>query len=71
MASGDDRTIDPVIRAYMAGVDLTLIRENLKKTPHERLRALQELQRAAEELQHAGKKLREGRVSNGPLVGND
>jgi hypothetical protein len=60
MARGDEREIDPVIRAYMAGVDRTLIRENLKKTPDERVRALQALVIAAEEMQRAGKKLRRG-----------
>ena len=60
MESRDERDIDPVVRAYMAGVDLTLIRENLKKTPEERLRSLQRLQMAAEELRRAGKKLRHG-----------
>lgn len=29
--------IDPVIEAYMDGVDLSLIRENLKLTPEERI----------------------------------
>ncbi len=45
---------DPVVRAYMPGLDLTLIEENLRRTPEERLRRLMELQRFAEELQRAG-----------------
>jgi hypothetical protein len=54
----EERYIDPVVRAYMADVDRTLLRENLRKTPEERLRALQEMQRAAEELAKAGKRSR-------------
>jgi hypothetical protein len=54
----EERYIDPVVRAYMAGVDRSLLRENLKKTPEERIRALQALQRAAEELAEAGKRSR-------------
>jgi hypothetical protein len=54
----EERYIDPVVRAYMAGVDRSLLRENLKKTPEERIRTLQALQRAAEELAEAGKRAR-------------
>jgi GxxExxY protein len=52
---------DPVIDAYKPGVDMTLVRENLKLTSEQRLRRLMELQRAAEELRRAG------RVENGAL----
>jgi len=52
---------DPVIEAYKAGIDRTLLRESLKRTPDERLRKLMELQRVAEELRRAGRKLREGK----------
>jgi hypothetical protein len=45
---------DAVIEAYKPGVDRTLIRANLRKTPEERLRALEALQRLAEEVQKAG-----------------
>ncbi len=48
---------DPVIDAYKPGIDRTLIRDNLKRSPEERLRALQQLQAFAEELRRAGKKL--------------
>jgi len=54
----DTRWADPVVEAYKAGVDRTLIRENLRRSPEERLRALQELQRFAEELQKAGRGIR-------------
>ncbi len=46
---------DPVIEAYKKHVDRSLIRENLKRTPQERLERLMELQRFAEELRRAGK----------------
>jgi len=49
---------DPVIEAYKKDVDRTLIRENLKLTPDQRLRQLMELQRFAEELQAAGRRAR-------------
>ncbi|HVE70537.1 MAG TPA: hypothetical protein VNI54_04145 [Thermoanaerobaculia bacterium] len=48
-------TPDPVVDAYKPGIDRTLIRENLKRTPEERVRALQQLQAFAEELARAGK----------------
>ena len=51
---------DPVIEAYKAGIDRTLLRESLTRTPEERIRKLMELQQVAEELRRAGRKLREG-----------
>jgi hypothetical protein len=45
---------DPVIEAYKKDIDRTLLRENLRRTPDELLRALMELQRFAEEPQWAG-----------------
>jgi hypothetical protein len=49
---------DPVIEAYKKGIDRTLLRENLKLTPEQRLLKLIELQRFAEELRRAGKEMR-------------
>jgi hypothetical protein len=49
---------DPVVDAYKLHVDRTLLRENLRKTPEERILALMELQRLAEEARRAGRKLR-------------
>ena len=46
--------LDPVIEVYKKDIDRTLLRENLRRTPDERFRALMELQRFAEELQRAG-----------------
>ena len=51
---------DPVVEAYKRHVDRTLLRENLRKTPEERVRALMELQRLAEEARRAGRASREG-----------
>jgi hypothetical protein len=45
---------DPVIEAYKAHVDRTLIRERLDRTPAERVTDLVELARFAEELARAG-----------------
>ncbi|NOT31091.1 MAG: hypothetical protein HOP15_11640 [Planctomycetes bacterium] len=50
---------DPVIEAYKKDVDRTLIRENLKLTPSQRVERLIELQRFAEGLKKAGDELRE------------
>lgn len=51
-------SLDAVIEAYKRDLDLTLLRENLARTPTERLLALQELQRFAEELRRAGEEER-------------
>jgi hypothetical protein len=61
----DDLPPDPVIDFYKKDLDLSLIRENLKRTPEERIRNLMELQRFAKELQRAG---RDERCSSGPSV---
>jgi hypothetical protein len=49
---------DPVTEAYESGIDLTLIRENLRRSPEERLRALEHLQAFAEELRRGGTEMR-------------
>jgi len=49
--------VDPVIEAYKKDIDRTLLRENLKLTPEQRLLKLIELQRFAEELRRAGRDL--------------
>ncbi|MEA2339096.1 MAG: hypothetical protein QOE82_3103 [Thermoanaerobaculia bacterium] len=53
--------LDPVIDAYKSGIDMTLIRENLRRTPEQRLRALEHLQAFAEELRRGGRAMRRGR----------
>ena len=45
---------DPVIEAYKKDVDRSLLRENLKLTPDERLRKLQQFMRSMAEVQAAG-----------------
>jgi hypothetical protein len=52
---------DPVIEAYKKDVDRTLIRENLKLTPEQRLLELMRLQEFAEELRKAGREARRSR----------
>jgi hypothetical protein len=44
---------DPVVEAYKQGVDRSLLRENLKLTPDERLRKLVRIMRALEEVHAA------------------
>ncbi len=56
------RTEDPVVRAYMQGVDRSLLRENLKLTPAERLEKLVRFSSFATSLRQAGQKTRPARV---------
>ncbi len=49
---------DPVVAAYKPDIDRTLLRENLKRTPEQRVRGLQALERLAEEAHRAGARLR-------------
>jgi hypothetical protein len=53
--------LDAVIEAYKKDVDVTLIRENLRLTVHQRFQQLMQLQKFAEELRHAGRKARSRR----------
>ena len=57
----DAEYIDPVIEAYKRDIDRTLIRENLKLTPHQRVEKLQALMRGIEQLQRAGRVARGAR----------
>ncbi|MHC4974530.1 MAG: hypothetical protein ACYTG3_19620 [Planctomycetota bacterium] len=50
--------MDAVIEAYKKHVDRTLLRENLKLTPEQRVLKLIELQKLAEEAKRAGEALR-------------
>lgn len=45
----------PVIEAYKAGVDRTLLRENLKLSPDERVRKMISVLRFAEEVRRSGR----------------
>lgn len=51
---------DAVVEAYKKDIDRTLLRENLRKTPEERVVSLQALMRLADEARHAGRRLRRG-----------
>ena len=45
---------DPVVRAYLRDVDRTLLRENLRRTPTQRVQNLMALQALYEEARRAG-----------------
>ena len=49
---------DPLIEAYMAGVDRTLLRENLKLTYEQRALKHQKALQAVMELRRAGKTIK-------------
>lgn len=53
-----DEWVDPVIEAYKPGVDVTLIRENLRLTVEQRIENLQRHMWAIEEMQKAGRAAR-------------
>ena len=50
--------MDPVVEAYKRGLDLSLIRKNLKLSVEERILAAQELLRLTIELRRAGEAVR-------------
>lgn len=52
------KDLDPVIRAYWDGVDVTLLRKNLRLTLEERIRQHAALQRFAAEMRDAGERFR-------------
>lgn len=52
------KDLDSVIEAYKKGIDVTLIRENLRLTVDQRFEQLMRMQEFAEELQRAGRKAR-------------
>jgi hypothetical protein len=49
-------SIDEIIELYKRDVDVTLLEENLRHTPEERIRALEEFNRFLEELRDGVKK---------------
>jgi hypothetical protein len=53
-----DSSPDPVIEFYKQGIDLSLIRENLRKSPAERLLAHQQMLEFVEEVRAAGEAMR-------------
>lgn len=58
MSANNRRMPDLVIEEYKRSIDRSLIRENLRKSHEERIRALEQLQRFAGELRSAGAALR-------------
>ena len=50
--------LDPVTEAYKKGIDVTLIRENLRLTVDQRFQQLMKLQQFAQNLHRAGRKAR-------------
>ena len=49
-------SMDAVIEAYKKDIDRTLLRENLKLTPEQRIRRLTEFLRSLDELKRAGRR---------------
>lgn len=54
--AADRSSISDVIEVYKRGIDRSLLRESLRRTPQERLEALMELQKLARELRLAGRR---------------
>ena len=46
MGSSITRWVDPVVEAYKSGIDQTLLIEQLRRTPEDRLRRIEDLQHA-------------------------
>ena len=57
-AYGPDPTVDPVVEAYKKDVDRTLLRENLKLTPGQRVEKLQRFMRDFAAIRGAARKSR-------------
>src|SRR3954452_5972193 len=55
-STGD--SMDAVIEAYMGGIDRTLIRENLKLSPDQRLQKFQDFMQFVQEMRDAGERMR-------------
>lgn len=56
---------DPVIEHYKKDVDRTLLRENLRLSPEERIRKGQEMLEFAEEVRRSGREMRRRRGAGG------
>lgn len=57
---------DPVVERYKRDVDRSLLRENLRKSVHERLRSLGEWQADLHTLQYAVRRARAKKVAESP-----
>ena len=60
-AAEPEQVIDPVIEAYKAGIDRTIIRHNLTLTVEQRIDGLKDLMRSIEAIQGVGRRAREER----------
>ena len=58
VALGPRTPDDPLIEAYKRDIDRSLLRENLKKSPEQRVRGLQSLARLADEARRARRSLK-------------
>lgn len=58
--------VDPVVERYKRDVDRSLLRENLRKSVHERLRSLGEWQVDLQTLQYAVTRARPRKVAEAP-----
>jgi hypothetical protein len=50
-----EQAIDPVVAAYLKDVDRTLLRSNLRLSPEDRIRKLQDFVRLMSRLREAGR----------------
>ena len=57
---------DPMVEAYKPGVDQSLLIENLRKTPRERIENLMAIQRFTDEVRRAGQLSRRRVAEAGP-----
>lgn len=58
-------SIDDIIDLYRRDIDVTLIRENLKLTPEQRLQKLVARAKFTQELHEAGRKMRRAQAARG------
>lgn len=56
---------DPVIDAFKPGIDMSLVRENLRLTPEDRLLKAMALQEWVEELRASGRRARAAQRNQG------
>lgn len=50
-----EQSLDPVVAAYLKDVDRTLLRSNLRLSPEDRIRKLQDFVRLMSRLREAGR----------------
>jgi hypothetical protein len=55
MARSEDGWVDPVVEAYKPGIDQTLIVEQLRRSPEDRMRRIEDLQHSLLQLAEAAR----------------